>query len=80
MDDGTHHLSLLPQHNDAALAAWLPKWWNQGRAWQQPPAEPENPEEPYHGQDEEDRHLLGQPQSEHPQLLPNLEPLGHGDA
>ncbi|KAK9817364.1 hypothetical protein WJX74_004113, partial [Apatococcus lobatus] len=58
MDDGTHHLSLLPQHNDAALAAWLPKWWNQGRAWQQPPAEPENPEEPYHGQDEEDRHLL----------------------
>lgn len=48
------------QHEEAAFAAWLPEWWSHGSAWQQAPSQPENPQEPYHGQDEEDRHLLGQ--------------------
>ena len=48
------------QLEDTAFAAWLPEWWNHGSAWQQVPSEPSNPEEPFHGQDEEDRHLLGQ--------------------
>ena len=49
------------QHEDAALAAWLPAWWSQnGASWQAYPSEPESLHEPYHGQDEEDRHLLGE--------------------
>ena len=49
------------QHEDAALAAWLPAWWGMaGSQWQEFPANAENPHEPFHGQDEEDRHLLGE--------------------